>query len=68
MATANEYRTYARECLQWASETDAEDQRIRFLNMARSWTHAALRIDGILVPVQSERPEIAALDGLVSRV
>jgi hypothetical protein len=44
MATADEFRQYAQECLQWAKEAETDDQRLPFLHMARDWTLAALRL------------------------
>jgi hypothetical protein len=52
-ATAEEYRQLAVECLRWAAET--EDMREAFLQMARDWTAAALRAEGLLKP---EVPEL----------
>jgi hypothetical protein len=49
MATADEYRQFAKECLRWATEV-AEDERQAFLDMARDWTLAAMRLEGILIP------------------
>ena len=49
MATAKEYREFAAECLRWATEV-AEDERQAFLDMARDWTLAAMRLEGILIP------------------
>jgi hypothetical protein len=46
MTTADEYRDYAKECLQWADEAETDDQRQSFLDMARDWTLAALRLEG----------------------
>jgi hypothetical protein len=42
MATADEYRQFASECLRWATEVEAEDDRQAFLDMARDWTLAAM--------------------------
>jgi hypothetical protein len=47
MATAKEYRKFARECLKWAEEAESEELRDAFLQMARDWEAAALRADGI---------------------
>jgi hypothetical protein len=52
MATADEYRTYAHECLKWASESETEEQQSLFLGLARSWTCAALRIEGVMVVIE----------------
>ena len=53
MATADEYRAYARECLKWADESEADDDRQSFLDMARDWTLAAMRLEGTSRPVKS---------------
>jgi hypothetical protein len=53
MTTADEYRQYAHECIQWAKEAETDDQRQSFLNMARDWTLAALRIT--MTPRQSKQ-------------
>ncbi len=52
MAKADEYHAYARECRQWASSAKSEDQREQFLSLGRTWTHAALRIEGVMVPIE----------------
>ena len=44
MTTADEFREYAKECLHWAEEAETDDQRQSFLDMARDWTLAALRL------------------------
>ena len=50
MTTAKEYREFANECLRWAAEIKADDDRQAFLDMARDWTFAAMRLEGILIP------------------
>ena len=67
MATAVEYHQYARECLHWADEAESEDQRNHFLGMARAWTQAALRLEGLLVPTEDEArvPTFPRIDGAV---
>ena len=52
--TPKEYREFAAECLRWATEA-AEDDRQAFLDMARDWTLAAMRLEGTLIPT-SEQP------------
>jgi hypothetical protein len=49
MGTADEYRQFANECLRWATEVETEDDRQSFLDMARDWTLAAMRLDGLLI-------------------
>jgi hypothetical protein len=48
MTTAEEYREYAKECLGWADETETDDMRQSFLDMARDWTLAALHLEGVV--------------------
>jgi len=50
MTTAREYRRFATECLRWATEVQVMDDRQAFLVMARDWTLAAMRLEGLLVP------------------
>ena len=50
MATAIEFRQFASECLRWATEVDNEKDRQSFLDMARDWTLAAMRLEGTLMP------------------
>jgi hypothetical protein len=54
MATASEYRQFATECLRWATEAETDDMRNAFLDMARHWTLAALRLEGVLIPDANE--------------
>lgn len=54
MVTAQEYRKFARECLQWANEAEREEFKDAFIQMARDWTLAALRLDGVFAPPESE--------------
>ena len=56
MATADEFREYAKECLRWADEAETDDQRQSFLDMARDWTLAALHLDGMLGQNDSGQP------------
>jgi hypothetical protein len=50
MSSAKEYREFAAECLRWATEVESEDDRQAFLDLARDWTLAAMRLEGILIP------------------
>ena len=54
MATADEYRQFANECLRWATEADTDEFRQSFLDMARDWTLAAMRLEGTLLPNASD--------------
>jgi hypothetical protein len=42
MPTSNEYRSFAEQCLHWADETESEERRLAFLEMAKLWTQLAL--------------------------
>jgi hypothetical protein len=47
MTTSREYRQFARECTKWADETDTNEARKAFLDLARDWSFAALTVDRI---------------------
>jgi hypothetical protein len=53
METAEEYRQYARECMDWAEQAVSGGEREAFLHMARMWTQAASQIEAACGP----RPE-----------
>lgn len=55
MTTADEYRLFAWECLEWAEEAATDGERQSFLDMARDWTLAAFRLDGVLSTGQDRR-------------
>jgi hypothetical protein len=59
MTTADEYRQYAVECLRWAKEAETDEERQSFLDMARDWTLAALRLAVVMTPRRSEQPSAA---------
>ena len=63
MTTAKEYRHFAEECLRWASEADTEQDRAAFLELARDWTLAALRLEGVLIPSPTEPPKEQPSEG-----
>ena len=44
MTTAERVLPLRRECLQWASEAQTDEQRDNFFAMARAWTQAALQM------------------------
>lgn len=61
MTTAVEYHLYADECLRWAAQSKCENDRNAFLEMARAWTWAAMRTEGVLIPDsmnKSQQPTI----------
>ena len=45
MATVSEYKQFAKECLRWAAEATTEEDRKAFLDLARDWTLAAVRLE-----------------------
>ena len=45
MATAEEYRKFARECLGWANRAQTVEHREILLDMATCWVEAAARLD-----------------------
>ncbi len=55
MNNASAYRQYARECVESAAKASTEVERRTFLDMARTWEHAALAIE------EQGRSAVAAL-------
>lgn len=49
MASAAEFREYARECMDWARTARSEKERAIFVEMAQTWLAAATRLDGELL-------------------
>ena len=45
MATVSQYEQFAKECLRWAGEATTEEDRKAFLDLARDWTLAAMRLE-----------------------
>jgi hypothetical protein len=50
MATGDGFRQYAQECLRWADQAKTEEECAVFLDMARDWTLAAMRLNGVSIP------------------
>jgi hypothetical protein len=50
MAKAQEYRKFAEECLRWADEAETEEFKDAFIQMARDWTLAAMRLEAVAAP------------------
>jgi hypothetical protein len=48
--TAGEFHQYARECIASAANAVSEGEQKAYLQMARTWTQAALRVEGALTP------------------
>jgi hypothetical protein len=53
---SEEYQHYARECLRRAAETDDEEHRQAFLQMAKVWTQLAMHAHKIEVPSVAAAP------------
>jgi hypothetical protein len=45
MSSANEFREFARECMDWAKTARTEHERSIFLQMAETWLDAAMRLE-----------------------
>ena len=52
MKTAAEYRAMAAECFKWARETQTDEVRASYLQLAQVWLDTASKLDG-LSPTQS---------------
>jgi hypothetical protein len=50
MSTPEGCREFATQCRRWADQAKTEDQQRAFLDMARAWTQAAMRMEGVLIP------------------
>jgi hypothetical protein len=59
MTTSREYRQFAHECTKWADETETDEARNAFLDLACDWTFAALCLDQGGIVLQNS---IATLD------
>jgi hypothetical protein len=51
VTTADEYQRYATECIAWAHKAKTDADRKAFLDMARAWTQAAAKMNGIPIDV-----------------
>ena len=47
MKTAAEYRAMADECFKWARETQTEEVRESYLQLAQVWLDTAFKLDGL---------------------
>ena len=47
MKTAAEYRAMADECFKWARETQTDEVRESYRQLARVWLDAASKLDGL---------------------
>jgi hypothetical protein len=65
MTTAQEYRKFAEECLRWATEAETEEFKDAFIQMARDWTLAAMRLEGFPAPLPGKSEDQARRPGAV---
>jgi hypothetical protein len=56
MTDANDYQQFARECLSWAAETDNEEHRQTFLEMAKIWIQLAVHGPAVEAPSVAAAP------------
>jgi hypothetical protein len=59
MATITEYQQLAHECVRWAARAKTEGERMAFLEIARAWTLAAVRV----APVEQQPAETGEYSG-----
>jgi hypothetical protein len=59
MKTAAEYRALAEECFKWARETQDDEVRASYLQLAQVWLDAASKLDG-LPPIRTQSAPDAA--------
>ncbi len=50
MSKADEFRQYAEEALRWAAQAKDEKQKQALLDLARTWTQAAVQMETPMVP------------------
>jgi hypothetical protein len=61
MTTADEYKHFADECMNWAREAKSDADRKAFLDMARAWTIAAAKANGGRVPITQPDDTLAPM-------
>jgi hypothetical protein len=59
MSKAEEFRQYAEEAMRWAYKSKTEKDKQALVNLARTWTQAAMQSERILV-FNSSPPEARA--------
>jgi len=55
-ASPKEFREFAEECSRWADETKSERHRQVLLDMAKTWTQAALQLERSLALIDDSTP------------
>ena len=58
MTTATEYRHFMDECLHWAANARSPEERNAFLQMAKTWYEAAIRLEQSLGRVRESRERV----------
>ena len=56
VSKADEFRRYAEEALRWAEQSKTEKEQIALIELARTWTQAAVQIESSLassIPIES---------------
>ena len=59
MKTAAEYRAMAEECFKWARETQDDEVRLSYLQLAQVWLDAAAKFDGPPPTLTQSAPDAA---------
>jgi len=57
MSKADEFRQYAAEALRWASTSTTEKEKKALIELARTWTQAALQLEGTTLVTSHEPPQ-----------
>ena len=60
MSTADQFRQYAEEAMRWAYQSSTEKNKQALIELARTWTQAAVQSDSTVV-VNDNAPEHRAL-------
>ena len=47
MSKADQFRQYAEEAMRWARQSKTENEKLALVELARTWTQAAQRSDGL---------------------
>ena len=62
MKTAAEYRAMADECFKWARDTQTDEVRASYLQLAQIWLDTASKLDGLpptRIPSAPDEPPTA---------
>ena len=58
MSSASEYRHFMDECLRWAIDARSDEERTSFLQIAKTWHEAAMRLEQSLGRVRESRERV----------